>query len=332
MTVTEPIIEVDRVMRSDPDRVRLPHDESFSAGAAYANGKYVPLVDAVIPILDMGFLQCDAVYEKATLAKGRLFRLQDHFGRFSRSCDKFSLRNPLSEVEMLNCLTTLVRLTGLMDAGVFWCLTRGLAKHVSDRNNQDAFESRFYAIVDGYGSIVTDQQRIAGITLLISKNYIRIPPAAVDPTAKNFHWQDMKLSLFEARRAGMDWSVLCDADGYLTEAPGANIFVVKDGTLLTPDAGCLEGITRKTVLELAEMLDVRTNVSRVHSSELLSADEAFLTSSAGGVMPVRSVDGVELGRNRGPGKLTVAIHNLYWQKLWSGWYGTPVDYSEAAYS
>lgn len=117
----------------------------------------------------------------------------------------------------------------------------------------------------------------------------------MDPTAKNFHWMDLKLSLFEAGRNKSDWSVLCDAKDNLTEAPGSNIFLIKDGELFTPDSGCLEGITRKTALELAAQIGMPIHVEKVHVEQLRNADEAFLTSTAGGIMPVNSVDGKVLG-------------------------------------
>jgi branched-chain amino acid aminotransferase len=161
---------------------------------------------------------------------------------------------------------------------------------------------------------------------LVSEKYIRIPTSAVDPKAKNFHWADMKQSLFEARDHGKDMSVLPDADGYLTEAPGANVFLIKNGALYTPGSGCLEGITRKTVLELATLIGIPAHVEKVHAKQLRDADEAFITSSAGGVMPINSVDGNVLGGIEGPGELTVRLHNLYWEKLWEGWKATPVDY------
>jgi branched-chain amino acid aminotransferase len=323
------LIGVAEVMQSDSVGARLPHKKEYETGSAFINGTYCTLMEASIPLMDGGFLACDAVYEKLTVSNGRYFRLQDHFDRFSRSCAKFRLRNPHTSTEMAQIFDRLVSLTGLRQAGVFWCVTRGLPKgddDRADRSDPGAFENRFYAFADAYLSIVTPEQRRKGVDLLISETYIRIPPKAVDPTAKSFHWMDMKLSLFEARDHGKDWSVLVDRDGYLTEAPGANIFVIKNGELFTPDCGCLEGITRKTTLELAEMIGVRTHTERVRASQLREADDAFMTSSAGGIMPVNSVDGVVLGGVAGPGELAVRIHNLYWEKMWEGWKSTPVDY------
>jgi len=321
------IIQVNQVIQRDPSRARLPHEKRYEEGSAFIHDKFCALTEASIPISDGGFAGSDVVYEKVTVANGRYFRLQDHFERFARSCEKFRLRNPYSNHQMVEIFNQMIVLTGFKDAGLVWCVTRGTAKWLNDRANREAFENRFYATVDPYVSIATPEQRNKGLDLLISKKFIRISPQAVDPTAKNFHWQDMKLSLFEARDEGKDWSVLTDGQGYLTEAPGANIFVIKNGELFTPDSGCLEGITRKTALELANEIGVRTHVTKVHARQLLEADEAFITSSAGGIMPVNSTDGINLGGAEGPGELTVRLHNLYWQKLWEGWKCTPVDYN-----
>jgi branched-chain amino acid aminotransferase len=309
---------------------RLPHEDRYEGGAAYVHGVFCPLAEASIPIMDMGFLQADATYEKATVARGRYFRLEDHFDRFERSCAKFALRNPLSREEMVEVFNELLRLTGMTEAGVFWVVTRGMSKAASDRNNPDAFDNRFYAIVDRYTSISTPEQRTNGLDVIVSERYIRTPPKAVDPTAKNFNWQDMKLSLFEARERNADWSVLTDADGYLTEAAGANIFVVENGELYTPDSGCLEGITRLAAIDLAEMIGVPTHMEKVHADRLRNAEDAFLTSTAGGIMPINSVDGVVLGGTEGPGELAHRLDELYWEKLLDGWKSTPVDYDGGA--
>jgi branched-chain amino acid aminotransferase len=327
------MIDVDGVMKSSGSRTRLPHDKTYGDGGAFVNGKYCPLREAAVPLSDHGFLTCDVVYEKVTVAKRRYFRLQDHFDRLSKSCGKFQLRNPYTDEEMLGIFNTLLRLTGLEAAGVLFCVTRGLEDWLNGKRGEGGPAGRrsnnaLYAIVDPYVSIATTEQRQRGLTLMVSKNHIRIAPKAVDPTAKNFHWQDLKLSLFEARDAGKDWSVLTDADGWLTESPGANIFVVKGGALYTPDSGCLEGITRRTVFEIAELMDIPARAEKVHVDQLREADDAFLTSSAGGIMPVNSVDGILLGGADGPGDIAVRFHNLYWEKMWEGWKSTPVNYQE----
>ena len=138
------------------------------------------------------------------------------------------------------------------------------------------------------------------------------------------------MSLYEAGDNDAEWSVLTDGAGYLAESPGSNIFVIKEGVAATPDSGCLEGVTRQSTIDLCAEIGVKCEIRKVTEDELRQADEAFLTSSAGGVMPVSMVDGRILSGNGGPGVISTAIHNLYWEKRWAGWNGTPVRYDLAA--
>ena len=324
------IIDVEQLMKSNPAGARLPHDPKYEYGIAFLNGKYCTQGEAVIPFFDMGVFQADATYEVSAVSRGRFFRLQDHFDRFARSCKEFRLSNPHTETEMREIFSSMLRTAGLKDAGIYWCVTRGLPKlganSIRDRNKPEAFENRFYAATYPYGGIATQDQRNRGMDVLVSETYFRIPPRSVNPIAKNFHWMDMKLALFEARDQGKDWVVLTDADGYLTECAGANIFFIQGGELYTPDSGCLEGITRQTALDLAQIMGIPTHVERVHADQLRNADDAFITSTAGGIMPVNSVDSRLLGGTQGPGELSSRFHNLYWEKMWEGWKCTPVDY------
>ena len=135
--------------------------------------------------------------------------------------------------------------------------------------------------------------------------------------------------VFEAGDRGAEWAVLTDEDGLLTEAAGANIFAVIKGVVVTPDAGCLEGITRETVFDLCNELGLAVKSTRLHADELRSAQEVFMTTTAGSVMAVRSVDGARVGDADGPGEISTRLHNLYWNKRWSGWHATPVRYELA---
>ena len=131
---------------------------------------------------------------------------------------------------------------------------------------------------------------------------------------------------------GLAWiaaSAFLAPNGYLTEAVGANVFVVRDGAVLSPDAGCLEGITRQSVFDLCSELGIPSKATRVHSDELGGADEVFLTTTAGSVMPVRTVDGELVAGRDGPGPISVRLHNQYWERRWDGWHATPVRYELA---
>ena len=123
--------------------------------------------------------------------------------------------------------------------------------------------------------------------------------------------------------------MLPDEQGYLTEATSANIFVVLDGIAVTPDSGCLEGITRQSVFDLCAEIGVGAKATRIHSDQLRDADEVFLSTTAGSIMPVRSIDSHPIGGRRGPGDISVALHNRYWERRWEGWDATPVRYELA---
>ena len=152
----------------------------------------------------------------------------------------------------------------------------------------------------------------------------RIPPESVDPTVKNFHWGDMVRGLFEAFDRGGESVVLTDGSGNITEGPGFNLFCVVDGWLITAKAGVLEGVTRKTVIELAQSLNVKVEVGLLPETTLRSADEVFLSSTAGGVMPVTRLDGEAIG-DGSPGPLSQHIRQLYWDAHADPKYATPVS-------
>ena len=114
------------------------------------------------------------------------------------------------------------------------------------------------------------------------------------------------------------------ADGNLAEGPGYNIWVVKDGVCATPDANCLLGMSRKSVIELCKMEGIPCEERKVRPDELREADEAFATSSAGGVMPVTAIDDKPLG-NGAPGMITSQLVDSYWRHREEGWCGTKID-------
>jgi len=319
------IIQAEHIMETHPEHARAPHDAEYANGSAFIQDHYCSVDEAGIPITDMGFLHADAAYDVVSVSKGQFFRLEEHIERFEQSCEKFFLSNPYSREQTAEILTNMVKLAGCRDAYVWWCVTRGTSDS-GDRSDLASFKNQFYGFVIPYMYIAHDDERTRGLDVIVSKEFIRIPTKSVDPTAKNLHWMDMKLSLGEAMLSAKDWSVLTDDAGNLAEAPGANIFFIKNGEVYTPDSGCLEGITRKTTLELATELGMPIHVEKVTADQLRQADEAFMTSTAGGIMPINSVDDIVLGGTEGPGPLTAKLHDLYWEKRWNGWLATPVDY------
>ena len=148
----------------------------------------------------------------------------------------------------------------------------------------------------------------------------------MDPRAKNFHWGDLTSGQFEALDRGADFCVLLDANGNVTEGAGFNVFSVHDGIVSTPDAGMLEGITRESVIELCKELGVLVQVRPVSAAELRDADEIFLATTAGGIMPASRIDGRIMNNDR-PGRLSCSLRDHFWARRAEGWHATPVDYA-----
>jgi branched-subunit amino acid aminotransferase/4-amino-4-deoxychorismate lyase len=153
----------------------------------------------------------------------------------------------------------------------------------------------------------------------------RIQPEAVDPTVKNYHWLDLVAGLYEAYDRGGETVVLSDSEDNVVEGPGFNVFAVKDGNISTPSRGVLEGITRRTIIELASELGIPLEARAVTAAEVRAADEVFVTSTAGGIMPVTKVDGAPVGDGT-PGPFTLRLRNAYWELHRDPRYVTPVRY------
>ncbi len=303
-------------------RQENPESAAFGDGAAYVDGRYVPIGEARLPLLDWGFTRSDVTYDVVHVWKGSFFRLEDHLDRFTRSCERLRLDPGHGREALRDVLMRCVRLSGLRDAYVEMICTRGVPKPGS--RDPRLCSNAFYAFAIPFVWIVSPERQEQGAHLIVSE-VPRIAPASVDPTVKNFHWGDLTRALFQALDRGGDTAVLVDNDGFVSEGPGFNIFRVYEGGVTTPHGTVLEGITRKSVRELCEALDIPFALADITPEELRDADEVFISSTAGGVMPVTRIDDRILGNAR-PGPITSRIRETYWRKHEQGWHATPVDY------
>ena len=290
-------------------KAESPATNSYAEGRAWIDGDYVPIADARIPITDTGFTRSDCTYDVVSTWDGRFFRLADHLDRFERSCQAIRLNPQFSRAEIREILFECVRRTELRDAYVEMILTRGVPP-VGVRDPRQ-FVNRFYAFAIPYIWIVKPDDQLVGTHVVIAQTATRIDPQSVDPSVKNFHWADMTKGIFEAYDREATTVVLLNAAGEVTEGPGLNIFVLHDGALWTPEGGVLQGITRKTILELAATDGIQTRV-RMFGRELLDpADEIFMTSTAGGVMPVTTLDDKPVSDGK-PGETALRLRQMYW--------------------
>lgn len=294
----------------------------LSDGAAWIDGEIVPVAEARLPLLDWGFLHSDATYDVAHVWQGRFFRLDDHIERFFAGMDALHMSIPFDRDAVADVLFELVRRSGLRDAYVEMICTRGLPAPGS--RDPRSCTNRFYAFAVPFIWIADPDQQRQGLHLVISERQ-RIPPASIDPRVKNYHWLDMVLALFEAYERGGETAVTVDAAGNLVEGPGFNVFAVRGGELVTPAVGVLEGITRRTVIELARAAGHDVRERALPATEARGADELFVTSTAGGVMPVTRVDGAPVGDGT-PGPVTRTLSDAYWALHEAPRYGREIDY------
>ena len=294
----------------------------FSQGAAFVRGQYLPIAQASIPITDWGFLRSDATYDVVTVWDGAFFRLDAHLERFRRSCQRWRLDTGLTDQQIANVLTQCVRLSGLRASYVEMICTRGQPPWGS-RDPRLAI-NQFYAFAVPYVWIANAQQRENGLHVMIS-DVQRIPAASVDPSAKNYHWNDLTMGLLGALDAGADSVLLVDDRGNVVEGPGFNVFCVSHGVLVTPCDGMLEGVSRRTVLEIARAQKLQVELRPLPAAELRAADEVMLSTSGGGVLPVTRVDQQSIGSGR-PGPITRQLVQTYWAWHPDPAYSRAIDY------
>ena len=270
-------------------------------GVAFVDGTYMPLAEATLPLLERGFLRSDVTYDAIHVWNGKIFRLQDHIERFQASIAGLKMSLPYSAQEIADIVTECTRRTGWRDAFIMLICTRGVTP--PGTRDPRLCRNRLYAYTQPFARIANDAQQRDGLRMILSHTQ-RIPSAALDQR------------------------MLPTADGAITEGSGFNVFIARNGVLATPATGMFEGITRRTVLEIAASLQVQCEVRAVKGEELDGADEIFISSTAGGVTAVTQFNGKPVGSGK-PGPLSTRIHELYWQRHQDDALNTVIDYTTA---
>ena len=296
---------------------------SWPEGAAYVDGRYMPIADAAIPITDWGYRRSDVTYDVVGVWGGAFFRLDDHLRRFRASMQSIRLDPPESDDEIRHVLTECVRRSGLREAYVAMDCLRGRPKPGLPRHPLNC-RNYIAAFAIPWVWVMSEEMQARGAHLIVAKTP-RIADASVDPRVKNFHWGDLTRGLFEASDQGADNCVLTDGNGFVTEGPGFNVFTVTNGAVSTSDHGALEGITRLSVEELCRDLGMPFAIRPLPVDELREADEIFLATTAGGIMPASRIDGHIMGNDR-PGPVSAQLRETFWAKRKDGWHATPIAY------
>jgi branched-subunit amino acid aminotransferase/4-amino-4-deoxychorismate lyase len=291
----------------------------FARGIAWVGGDYVPASEARIPLLDQGFL----TYDVPAVWNGRFFRLNDHLDRLEAGMARLRLNSPVPRQEIRDRLVEMTAISGIRDAYVMVFVTRGL-RYIRQYPPEEC-ENFCYLLVLPYLWVMGEQVQRTGGSAIVARSVRRVPPGAIDPTVKNLQWGDFTRGILEARDRGALYPILTDGDGNLTEGSGFNVILVRGGRLHTPRRGVLEGVTRRTVLEVATALGIPWEIDEVPVGMAYDCDELMLVTTAGGVMPITTLDGQPVGDGQ-VGPVTRALWKGYWDAHADPALSFPINY------
>ncbi len=266
----------------------------------YFNGKFVKKQEARTSVYDHGFLYGDGVFEGIRAYNGRVFRLDGHLDRMYDSAKAIDLKVPLSKEDMKKAIIETLKRNGLKDAYIRPIVTRGDGDLGLDPRKCPV--PNVFIITQEWGAMYGDlyEKGLTAVTVGIRRN----APEALPPNIKSLNYLNNILAKIEANVKGGDEAIMIDVHGNVSEGSGDNIFVVKNGRIITPPTlNNLRGITRAAAIELA--IKDRIPVSEINMGlfDIYTADEVFVTGTAAEIAPVTKVDGRIIGDGK-PGQIT----------------------------
>lgn len=286
----------------------------------YINGQYLPLSEARISPIDQGFLLGDGVFDVVSAWKGKIFKLDAHIDRFFDSIQAARLNHDMSRQDWKEAIIETTRRNRLSDASIRFIVTRGEPNSVVADPRE--FIPTCIVWAAPYIFLADEEKRRSGIRMMISATR-GFPADTLDPRYKCLDRLHSQLIRLEALEAGYDDAIWLDHSGHVSESAASNLFIVKNGVLYTPAAGILRGITRSTVLEIADELGIAWHERQISAFDLYVADEVFTCSTAGGTLPVKEISGRQI-RGAVPGPITRKIEQTYWQMRETDKYATEI--------
>ena len=267
----------------------------------YVDGKFCSERDAKVSVFDHGLLYGDGVFEGIRAYNGRVFKLKEHIDRLFYSAKAILLEIPLTHAELMKATVETIRANKLRDCYVRLVVTRGIG---TLGLNPRSCKKPSVIIIAGKIQVYPAELYARGMDI-VTVPTVRNLHSAVNPAIKSLNYLNNILAKIEANNAGVEEAVMLNAEGFVSECTADNLFIIKNGALFTPpnSAGALYGITRGTVLELAEQLGVKISEPNLTRYDLFNADECFLTGTGAEIMPVIKIDGRVIGSGK-PGVLT----------------------------
>jgi branched-chain amino acid aminotransferase len=272
------------------------------------NGKLVREEEASVSVLDRGFLYGDGIYETVLVRNSRPFLLGKHLERLRSSAAIIRVDVPWDDGKFVSEIDRLLDANGMTDAALRINISRGVGdwRLSVDGASNPTFLFSLFPIPDYAQDTYT-----RGWEVIISREFVTMDPV-IPALAKTTNRLSLILAKSEAEERGGKEAILLNLQGYLTEGTSSNLFFVKSGVVCTPslDSGILEGITRSVVMEILEKEGVEIEESTYRPDDLKNADEAFLTFTTAGVVPIYSVDGIVAGKGEA-GRVTTKIIDEY---------------------
>jgi len=280
----------------------------------YINGRYFKKEEAVISVYDHGFLYGDGVFEGIRVYNGKVFKLNEHVDRLFESAQAIWLEVPMTRPECAKAIEDTVARSGMKDAYVRAVVSRGAGSLGLDpRKTKDP---QVIIIVDTI-SIYPKEMYDKGMEIVTASS-MRNHPAALNPRIKSLNYLNNIMAKIEGSLAGCAEALMLNHKGEVAECTGDNIFIVKDRILSTPstDAGILDGVTRRLVIDLAKSSGYDMQETSLTRHDVYTADEVFLTGTAAELIPVTKVDARVIGTGQ-PGPVFLDLRGRF-QKLTTG--------------
>ena len=282
-----------------------------TADLIWMDGEFLPWEDAKVHVLSHAFHYGTSVFEGVrayeTADGPAIFRHQDHLDRLEASAKLYYMDLPFAKEQLRTATHELISRNGFKSCYIRPIVFRGYGPMGLDPEDNPIHVS---IACWEWGAYLGDEAKREGVRAKVS-SWRRISPQSLFPHAKaGGQYLNSVLAKIESKRSGYQEAILLDDKGHVCEGTGENVFVVKDGVLATPGqtASILDGISRKSVIEIAGDLGYAVQERDVARAELVLADEMFLVGTAAELTPVREIDDIEIGP---PGEVTRQIQQVY---------------------
>lgn len=274
----------------------------------FIDGQIVDRAEARISVVDHGLLYGDGVFEGMRAHGGVVFAIERHLKRLTIGARALHLELPGGIDGIHDVVLRTLEADGGGDRYIRLVVTRGDGPLGLDPTRCEG--SRVVCIVDTI-ALFSDEKRAAGLSLITS-SFRRPPPEVLDPRIKSLNYLNNVQAKGEAVRQGADDALMLNMRGHVAETSVANLFVVRDGVLMTPPVtdGCLDGVTRGTVIECARELGIPFVERTLGRMDLFGADEVFMTGTGAGIVRISRLDGERIGGET-VGETTVQLSEAY---------------------